>query len=1425
MKLQLEIELTQTGNGGQVAVAQVKQLGKESEDAQKRAADAAKGHTEALRNLYVQMVALREGVKLFADLARRGIEFNSELQKSQLLFAALITNYQTVRNSQGLIVDGAEKFNVSMGIALQLQERLREQSLRTGLAYQDLDQTARLILGTTHGQVRDMESLVELSTKLTKAGTVMNQGGGQFWMMREVRALMSGNQSELATMLGISPREITQARATGDVVDLLNRKLEVYMATSEKFRQTVPGAWGALKNAVDQALGEGTAGQMGHITELLNELTKQLVTVDQQGHATFNPEFVQSINAVADAFVQVGRGLSVVAAVILPVARGFTFIINTVGALGSSLLLNLSRPIDNAFKAVQTAANGIADLIEKNPRLAKLFGFEKGDAASIRGFGARAGSNAGIFGETLSGMRDGFYDAAANSALPPWMQSKPGAGRGTIGAGPKPPLDEALERQRDALKERITLETTVLGIQGQQLQQEQQKAELTERLAQVDRQLATEKLRVGGIQLNQTTQQLILQDRMLRMRQADLDAAIALTTEDRKHAEELAKIDKDRRANQQLAGKDPRAAVSGSLFDAAQKAEDDRHAAASEKIAQDAQTQRDKARADNKQLARETFDDARKLTDERIRQEDTIYGLQAEHVAKIEGLYQDMIGALQGAEVDALTSVLQHHSITAAIHSFADNFAEILARQLTSGTDDWFDRLRRRAAEYVPRLDENGRPVTGSDGRPVMTANPAFDPRARSAMQGLQAASLLYGLYSAGQGGMSRGQGAASGGLGGGMLGFTIGSNPALLAATGGASAIIGAVIGGIVGAIAGALSGKDKNWFNVSVSGGKVNVTGSGGAHAGDVQNAVQQINAVVAQGVNSIGDIFGAFPIAIAQGMKSLSPADLLKQAGTRHFDDKTLQTFLSVELPKMILEAYLPSISGGLTSMGISQSRINQIFATAKGKNGSDAFAFIRDYIAEFVKLQDFVDFVGKSGSGKMAAAIAEAQKTTPQKLSDLNDRILLLTRGFGDLTNDEQLTRVKQINELTGQRYQLELQYLQEINETAKTVHKSVTEQIFGMQMADYDRPTAMLALNNSRSNIIAQIGKAKTPAEIAALAQQYQQLTGQLYDFAVAVRNEFKSLLDGFADLAARPGKDARAGMLPQDRLRAINDEILKLADNFSGLTSEDQLTKGRQILDLANEAYEVQKSALEQIKDLSTSISRSIEEQIFSIQQDQRNPQDQLDALLGRQRDLYAQLQKANSADEVNFIIGQIQKNTDTIYGLEGKNPTAAANAISMLSSAGDLAQKKLHDFGETITNSMNGAKVAIDGVTTVITKSFTDASAAVTALQGDLLALDDAVQKATSALRDDLGDLDKALDPLTGVLDSLKGSAFDLGEGLDSTGDSLDRFRERIDAINEALGQFGGFVGAAAAQATTSVEKRQYQRARAATLLQRQAL
>jgi hypothetical protein len=719
----------------------------------------------------------------------------------------------------------------------------------------------------------------------------------------------------------------------------------------------------------------------------------------------------------------------------------------------------------------------------------------------------------------------------------------------------------------------------------------------------------------------------------------------------------------------------------------------------------------------------------------------------------------------------------------------------------------------------VPRLDD-GRPVTGSDGRRVMTANPAFDPRARSAMMGLQAATMLYGLYSAGQGGMSRSQGALSGGLGGAGLGFMALGGPANLAMS-----IPAAVIGGIVGAIAGALSGKDKNWFNVSVSGGKVNVTGSGGAHAGDVQNAVQQINAVVAQGVNSIGDIFGAFPIAIAQGMKSLSPADLLKQAGTRHFDDKTLQTFLSVELPKMILEAYLPSISGGLTSMGISQSRINQIFATAKGKNGSDAFAFIRDYIAEFVKLQDFVDFVGKSGSGKMAAAIAEAQKTTPQKLSDLNDRILLLTRGFGDLTNDEQLTRVKQINELTGQRYQLELQYLQEINETAKTVHKSVTEQIFGMQMADYDRPTAMLALNNSRSNIIAQIGKAKTPAEIAALAQQYQQLTGQLYDFAVAVRNEFKSLLDGFADLAARPGKDARAGMLPQDRLRAINDEILKLADNFSGLTSEDQLTKGRQILDLANEAYEVQKSALEQIKDLSTSISRSIEEQIFSIQQDQRNPQDQLDALLGRQRDLYAQLQKANSADEVNFIIGQIQKNTDTIYGLEGKNPTAAANAISMLSSAGDLAQKKLHDFGETITNSMNGAKVAIDGVTTVITKSFTDASAAVTALQGDLLTLDDAVQKATSALRDDLGDLDKALDPLTGVLDSLKGSAFDLGEGLDSTGDSLDRFRERIDAINEALGQFGGFVGAAAAQATTSVEKRQYQRARAATLLQRQAL
>jgi hypothetical protein len=1379
MKLQLEIELKQTGNGVQAAITGINKVG----DAANAAAAKGRGLGDSVSSglsiafakaqLLVDAIE-RVGHMLF-EQAKRGFEFNAELQKGQLLTAAMLTNYVAIRDAQGQNIEGVHKFNAAMTVAADLQDRLRVRALQTGIGFQELNDTMRTILATGSSQIKNADQLLELTVKLTKAGTVTGFTGTR--MMQEVRAMMTGNRSELGMMLlgGVSNQQIEQARAQGKLIDLLNERLNVFMQTSERFRGTLPGALGAFKNAWDMALGEGTQGQLTKTVGIINELTDALVKVDEKGKATFNPDFIDGLDTITSGFLTVAKAVA-------DVVTNLGMFVDYAGAVKDTYG-NMNAWLPWGDKG--TDEDFQKNLMNRRNERARIAGNRRNSADTDR----RMMEEMQNYGDVVSpDLRTKVYGPK-------------------MGAGKQPPVDDSLRKAMEALKERITLERTVLDIQTKQLQQEQQKSDVSMRLFEVDRQLASEMLRVGGAQLNQQTQSLILQDRMLRMRQTDLDAAIAISTEERKHAEERAKIDKDARANAELARKDPRAAVAGSLFTDAEKAEDDRHKAALEKIAQDSQAARDKARADNKQLARETFADARNLTDERIRQEDAIYGRQALHLQQIEDRWQQLFDAVQNAEENALTAVLQGHGLGAAMHSFADDFASIMAKSLTDATSDWFDMLRRKATQFMPRLDENGRPVIGSDGRPVMDANPSFDPRARAGMKGLQAAMGAYSIYTASQG-MSKSSGAASGAISGGVIGFELGG-------------AIGAAVGMVLGAALGAMAGKNKNWFNVSISGGKVNVTGSGGAHAGDVQNAAQQINAVIAQGVNSVGDILTAFPIAIAQGLKTLSPADILKQAGTRQFDDKTLQTFLQVDLPRMILENYMGVIGTGMSGLGFDQAKINQIFNTAKGKGGTDAFAFIKDYITQFVQLKDFVDFVGKSAAGKSAAAAA-TQKTAPQQLSDLNDRILLLTRGFADLTSDEQLSRIKQINELTAQRYEAEVQYLNELADTAKTVHRSIATQIFGMQMADYGRPTAMLALSNSRSNLMAAIGSAKTPAEIRDLAQQYQELTGQLYQFAVAVRDEFKSLLDGFSDLAARPGKDARAGMLPQDRLRSINDEILKLADNFGQLTSEDQLTRGRQILDLANEAYDVQTAALQKIQDLSKSISSSIEEQIFSIQQDQRNPQEQLEALLDRQRKLYDQLGKANSADEVDFIIGQLQKNADSIYGLEGKNPAAAANTIDMLRNAGDLAQKKLHEFGDQITNSMNAAKAAIDGVTTTLKDSFDKASTAVTDLQTDLLKLDAAVQDSTSRLRGDLDALDGALGPLTGVLAALSTSTSDFGSNLDSTGDSLDRFRDRIDSINDALGTFGGFIGAAASVATDQVERRQYNRARQAARLQK---
>ena len=239
-----------------------------------------------LRTLATEILALVGAYKALqaaSSFVSRTFDFSSNLEDSQIAIASVLGATNKIADSQGRILEGAEKFNAAQEISAQMMEKIQVLALQTTANFDDIVQGVSGIIAPATKAGVAMEKLPQFAVTAAQAMTAMKIPVQQ--MRTEIEALLSGNinkaQDILATNLGITGEMVRNWQEQGTLVDELTKRLAVFAEASEATAQTWSGLKSNMEDALDYLSTQTGKGLFEGAKQSYRELLALLVSTDQ----------------------------------------------------------------------------------------------------------------------------------------------------------------------------------------------------------------------------------------------------------------------------------------------------------------------------------------------------------------------------------------------------------------------------------------------------------------------------------------------------------------------------------------------------------------------------------------------------------------------------------------------------------------------------------------------------------------------------------------------------------------------------------------------------------------------------------------------------------------------------------------------------------------------------------------------------------------------------------------------------------------------------------------------------------------------------------------------------------------------------------------------------------------------------------------
>lgn len=244
-----------------------------------------KGNVQQLHSLAQQLVAVYSAYKSLSALGstlKLGVSTNQEWEESKLSIASVIAATNTLSDSQGKVLEGAEKFTAAQELAAQMMERIQVLGLQTTATTQDLVNGVQGIIAPATRVGIELEKIPDLAVNIAQAMGAMKIPLEQ--MRTEAEALLSGNinraQDILATNLGITGEMVRNWQKQGTLLQEINIRLESFRLSGEAIADTWTGLTSNLEEYI-QFISRGAGeGLFENLKQSVREIQRTLIATN-----------------------------------------------------------------------------------------------------------------------------------------------------------------------------------------------------------------------------------------------------------------------------------------------------------------------------------------------------------------------------------------------------------------------------------------------------------------------------------------------------------------------------------------------------------------------------------------------------------------------------------------------------------------------------------------------------------------------------------------------------------------------------------------------------------------------------------------------------------------------------------------------------------------------------------------------------------------------------------------------------------------------------------------------------------------------------------------------------------------------------------------------------------------------------------------
>ena len=245
-------------------------------------------------------------------------EYAKSLETNQIGIAGILKSMITLNGEQ-------IKWNDAMAISGKAMKSLQSEALRTAATSKELIETFRALLGPGLSSGMSIDQIVKLSTVGTNAVRSLGLPTNQY--VQELRSIITEGirpaSSTLATSLGITNKDIKEAKASAEgLFNFLMKRMQGFSDAVKYTSGTVEGRIARIQEGLQVAGAKGAEALYQSWSNVLEKIANYLIPIPEKlgDKWEINPEFVKSIEKIAQTVGKIADGLADAGSAISPFA-------------------------------------------------------------------------------------------------------------------------------------------------------------------------------------------------------------------------------------------------------------------------------------------------------------------------------------------------------------------------------------------------------------------------------------------------------------------------------------------------------------------------------------------------------------------------------------------------------------------------------------------------------------------------------------------------------------------------------------------------------------------------------------------------------------------------------------------------------------------------------------------------------------------------------------------------------------------------------------------------------------------------------------------------------------------------------------------------------------------------------------------------